>query len=238
MDKRRSAGAFAARRVRSVLTAAVFAAVLALRVLTVPVFAAEPEDRKDCSITLLLGEGEDHLRNPLRGGSIALYQVAAVHFGDELYYDAAQGQFAGSETLSQLRKLTQKELDRQNAPLTDALLKEAEKTGIEPLREGKVRFSGLSVGLYLLCQKEVSEEGRCMNAFLLSVPDAAGDYAPEAAPKPGLYRPTTPLTPTPTPPPEIPQTGQLWWPVLLLGFLGLVLLALGFLLRPREHSRD
>ena len=218
---------------------AVFAAVLALSLRGPAVQAANAKDPEDGSITLLLGEGADHRQNPLRGGVIALYRVASVHIGDERYYDAGQGQFAGSGKLSGLRAITQSELDRQNAALAEALAGEAKSGGIRPLStaavtDGKVYFSGLSVGLYLVTQLEDSEGGRRMNAFLISIPDAGGARELVAAPKPGFYTPTEAPSPTPAPPPEIPQTGQLWWPVPVLAILGFGLLAFGFALRRRD----
>ena len=52
----------------------------------------------------------------------------------------------------------------------------------------------------------------------------------------------TPTTPPPTPPtppdePDLPQTGQLWWPVPVLAFAGAVLIALG-LIRKRGSYDD
>ena len=60
------------------------------------------------------------------------------------------------------------------------------------------------------------------------------------------YVPTTPDTPTqPTKPspatpgkPSLPQTGQLWWPVPVLMFAGLVLVVAGLLRRRRESKGE
>ncbi len=201
-----------------------------------PVLAAEVEDRKDCSITLLLGEGEGHLQNPLRGGTVGLYLVAPVHFGEEIYYDASRGQFASLEILPDLKHLSKKELDAKNSALAKALFAEAKTLDLQPMKsanvqDGKVFFDDLATGLYLLTQTAPSEGGRQMNSFLLSIPDGEGSYEIIAAPKPGITTPAVTPTLTPTPPPFIPQTGQLWWPVPILAIAGMVLLTLGFALR-------
>ncbi len=41
---------------------------------------------------------------------------------------------------------------------------------------------------------------------------------------------------TTTPQEKLPQTGQLWWPVPLLAFFGLLMVAVGFMLRPKNKS--
>ena len=205
------------------------------------------EDRKDCSITLLLGEGEDHLQNPLRGGTVALYLVAGVCFGDALSWDPSLGQFPEAACLAELGSLSAGDLDSQNASLSAALLAQAKEMKLEPLQtasieEGKARFSGLSVGLYLLTQTEPSAGGRSMKTFLLAVPDGTGAYDVTAAPKPGLEQaspePTEPTAPARPTDPRIPKTGQLWWPVPVMTALGLGLLGLGLGLRGRGKERE
>lgn len=178
------------------------ALLLALLMLLCGTAAARAvEDRRDCSITLLLGEGEDHLQNPLRGGKISLYCVVGMRFEGELGYDLSLGQFAAVTGLPAIAELTTQELDRQNASLSAALLAAAKEQGITPMQvaavtDGKVQFSELPVGLYLLTQTEASENGRSMKTFLLSVPDGSGAYDVVAAPKPGFQA----SAPEPSPP--------------------------------------
>lgn len=205
------------------------------------------EDRNDCGITLLLGEGEDHLQNPLQGGVVALYLVAGVRFEGELSWDPSLGQFPGAACLAELGSLSAGELDSQNASISAALLAQAREMKLDPLQtasieDGKARFSNLSVGLYLLTQTEPSAGGRRMKTFLLSVPDGTGAYDVTAAPKPGLEQaspePTAPTAPAKPTDPRIPTTGQLWWPVPVMAALGLGLLGLGLGLRGRGKERE
>ena len=224
------------------------ALLLALLMLLCGTAAARTvEDRRDCSITLLLGEGEDHLQNPLRGGKISLYCVAGVRFEGELGYDLSLGQFAAVTGLPAIAELTTQELDRQNASLSATLLAAAKEQRIAPMQvadvtDGKVQFSGLPVGLYLLTQTELSENGRSMKSFLLSVPDGSGAYDVVAAPKPGFQasapEPSAPTEPPKPSDPSIPKTGQLWWPIPVLTVLGLGFLALGLGLRGRGRKRE
>lgn len=68
---------------------------------------------------------------------------------------------------------------------------------------------------------QVEREG---NTFLLK------NYAPELPPPQEPTQPQQPTQPT-VPSDKIPQTGMLWWPVLLLGGLGVALVIGGVMLR-------
>jgi len=46
------------------------------------------------------------------------------------------------------------------------------------------------------------------------------------------------VTPTPTPKPTLPQTGQLWWPIPILLTAGLVLVLFGVMLRRGDDYED
>lgn len=48
--------------------------------------------------------------------------------------------------------------------------------------------------------------------------------------------PSTPTNPSPTPPEDLPQTGQLWWPVPVLLALGLIFVVFGLLARRKPHE--
>ena len=98
--------------------------------------------------------------------------------------------------------------------------------------------------------------------YLQSIPDAEGNYEVQAFPKPGIEGPpigeketetethkeTEPNTkkteteketsPPGTPPRgNLPQTGQLWWPVPVLALAGLAFIAFGFIRRSRGSRR-
>lgn len=245
-------------------------------------FAADPVVRDDCSIELEL-EG-------MVGGTIALYKVAGVSKdGDHYQYDLSAGQF--DEDTSAARELiTLPGIDAEkNRTLSAILIKEADDNHIELLKtaditDEKVSFTGLGVGMYLLRQTVLSEGDKGITPFLMSIPDADGNYNITAKPKSGITTSTptpsdspspspstspspTPSsspspspspTPTPTPthkPPRhtnppiwwptvpsrsivyLPQTGQLWWPVAVMGALALLSALVGILLRCRPKGK-
>ena len=69
-----------------------------------------------------------------------------------------------------------------------------------------------------------------------------GEGEPTPTPSTGADEPTpvpdgsTDLTPTPTPPEKLPQTGQLWWPLPLLIIGGIILVVLGFKLMKSDEQ--
>lgn len=109
---------------------------------------------------------------------------------------------------------------------------------------GSVTFSDLKLGLYLIVQTKACDGYEAVASFLVSVPaneDGVYVYNIDATPKMGTLTQAKPTpTPTPTKPTgKLPQTGQLNWPVPIMAALGLLLLALGWILyhSPSEKGR-
>lgn len=120
--------------------------------------------------------------------------------------------------------------------------------------DGKLTFSNLDLGLYLVVQSVASTGYNKANSFLVSVPELVSgtySYDIDATPKmetltaPGVTPPGT--TPTPgstTPssggstPTTLPQTGQLDWPIPVLTVAGLFLFAIGWYLRRRKQPDE
>lgn len=117
-----------------------------------------------------------------------------------------------------------------------------------PIENGNASFADLDTGLYLVWQEagDVSEGLSAIQPFLISVPRWENDHYTldvVASPKvPLLPEPTEPST-TPTeppdkPPPQLPQTGQLNWPIPIMATVGLLLLIIGLLLCAGRKRRD
>ena len=96
-------------------------------------------------------------------------------------------------------------------------------------------FDSLAPGLYVISQPKAADGYEPVAPFLVTVPfkgeDGKLQYDVDARPKVEKARKSTP-TPTPpvtkTPPPKLPQTGQLWWPVPLLVIAGLLFILAGW----------
>ena len=107
--------------------------------------------------------------------------------------------------------------------------------------DGKACAQDLAHGVYLVSQTEAFEGYTCMTPALISVPmEIAGEWVfdVEAAPKlEPLIQETTPTETVPTtepPPPWIPVTGQINWPIPLLLVGGSFLILLGLCLRKEK----
>ena len=184
-----------------------------------------------------------HQGEPVPGGSLTLYRVAYVVSQDGDYRFAYTADFA--ECAIPVTELGSADLPRALAEL--AKTKNLEGMTLPIDDGGRVKFSGLELGLYLLVQQEAAPGFKKVNPFLVSVPQNVGGhyvYDVDTAPKnlPGPDEETTPPPPPPPPTgpdgPDLPQTGQLNWPVPVLAVLGLLLVAAGFALCNADRRKD
>lgn len=194
-------------------------------------------ERTDCSIELNLTYKDGSATKNMTGGKLSIYKVAGVTSGDTGYvYDISDGSFSSVSEISGLASMNKAQLDAKNASLAETLegkTSGASAVGTAAIQDGLAEFTGLSAGLYLVVQSAASDGEREINPFLISIPDADGNYAVSAAPKNGVISPEPPTQPTTEPPkpPVLPQTGQLWWPVVLMGGLGALFFIFGVLRR-------
>ncbi len=109
---------------------------------------------------------------------------------------------------------------------------------------GNVSFSDLEVGLYLIVHTKkteitLSDKTKVVytiNPFLVSIPQREnGEYVYDVTSKPKVapQKDVTPPKKNP-PPPRLPQTGQLWWPVMVLAGLGVLMLCIGMIRKNRN----
>lgn len=201
------------------------------------VFAVQGLDPdKQCSITFLL----EFDSTPLEGGKLTLYRVGQISPGGN--------QFVLVEPLLQ----DGPDLDNLEDP---SLAKTLNELAVEhnlpsykaSVVDGKAVFSDLKTGVYVVCQLNGEEipEYAAINPFLISLPQWQNDayiYDIAASPKVPLQpSPTEPTQPQPTEPddtPDLPQTGQLNWPVPLMAVLGLAIFGIGWILFFRAKRRD
>lgn len=200
-------------------------------------------DREDGSITLTLQYKDSGKSKNLVGGEISIYTAATAKTDQGFYFDVTEGKFAGIKDVAAIPSMDSKQLSKNNFSIAKtlepaAVKLKADKT--EKITEGKVSFTGLKPGLYLIVQTKLSEGDRKVNPFLISIPDEEGNFQIEGEPKPGIYTPKQPETKTPsggnTPSgKKLPQTGQLWWPVPVMGGAGILLILAGILWKRRQH---
>ena len=179
--------------------------------------------------------GLEEILQDLDSGKLHLYQVATlVPMGGVVYdFQLLDVLSAAGATLD-----TEDLYDGAQSERLLAAAQTAMPSGYmtTPIADGKARFENLDAGLYLVWQDKA---GACegydpIHPFLISVPrlqDGAYTMHVVADPKVPLHtEPTPPPPPPPPPPPDIPQTGQMNWPIPVMAVAGTVLLVVGCIL--------
>lgn len=165
--------------------------------------------------------------NAVTGGKLLAYRVAQIIENDGNYSFEALPPYQSVE-------LTQENLS--SPELAAAFAAQISSDGIEPAiaEDGLVCFENLELGLYLIVQTEASPGFEPLKPFLVSVPineDGHYLYDVNANGKFQLLQEPQPTpSPTESPGPDLPQTGQLNWPIPLLAALGLGLFSMGWVL--------
>lgn len=216
----------------------ILAVLAALRCLPVAASAHDvPEAGRKGSIAVSFGYGG----RPVSGGSLTLYRVGAVSEENGNYSFTPTGVF--DRWNGSLNNLDSAEQSRKTAVSLADFAERLPARGTTKTigRDGKVTFSGLEQGLYLLVQKKAPDGYRKATPFLVSVPfcqDGSYVYAVDASMKTELERCAKPGNPPRNCLPKLPQTGQLNWPVPVLAILGMTVFSLGWALRFGKQSKD
>lgn len=200
-------------------------------------------DREDCSITLSLHYKDNGKSRELTGGEISLYTVASVKEDNGYFFDVSTSRFADVKEAAAIPSMSSKELSKNNFSIAKTLESTAGKVQAdrtEKIEGGEVSFTGLKPGLYLIVQTVLSDGDRKVNSFLISIPDEEGNFQISGEPKPGIYTPSEKETETEKPDrktpsrKKLPQTGQLWWPVPVMGSAGILLIGAGIWSKKKE----
>ena len=193
-------------------------------------------DRKGSLSITFTYDGE-----PISGGNkVSIYKVADVVEDHGFKYQWTQD-FASVGEMPE-------DLDEANAALASKLDRIAREKRLTLYRSsqaldenGEVAFDGLELGLYLVVhtvktQITLSDNTKVVytiNPFIISIPQIkGGKYVYDVAtnPKVSPEKDTTPPVKPPKPtPPRVPQTGQLWWPVMVMGAAGVLFVCAGLI---------
>ena len=212
--------------------------------------AADPDEFPDLdrpgsiTATFTYYDKDSGKTQPVAGGnSVGLYKVADVVI-DNGFRFAVDPRFEAAGEIP----ATSEELDSVNSELAAKMAKIAAGSGfdIQPVEMdagGTVSFKDLEVGLYLVMQdKQGTGDNQFEIApFLVSIPyhnpDGTWNYDVNAQSKPITVTWIPPESPDEPVKPDkhgkIPQTGQLWWPVPLLGAAGAVFIIAGAVIKRR-----
>ena len=233
-------------KIKGIAKAALALSMSLLMPLTsIPVSAAESHEMLDpdrigsISITFTYYDETAKTTKPVTGGnSVGLYKVANV-IVDNGFKFVTDERFAGAGTIPD----TDEALDAANLDLAEkmAAIAKSYDFDVQPKAmdaQGTVSFDGLEIGLYLVMQdaQGTGDNKLTIAPFLITVPqrnpDGSLSYDVIAKAKPiGVAKEK--VTPPPTPR-RLPQTGQMWWPVVLLAGLGVIAFCFGMIRKNRQ----
>lgn len=206
---------------------ALLCVIFLLAAMVVPAAAAETVDmtrKGSLSITMT------YRGKAVPGGKLTIYRVAEI-VCDE-YWNYSFRYLPAYEDC----EIPVEDLDNSKLAKTlAAIVKKDKLTGIRKTinNKGKVTFTDLELGLYLVVQTTAAPGYSKIEPFVVTVPgqeDGAYVYDVDATPKMDLE--PEPTEPRPTRPSgKLPQTGQLNWPVPVLLSLGLLCFLGGWCLR-------
>ncbi len=206
---------------------AILALLVLLLALRAPVGAVEGLDR-DRLGTLTIAMAFDG--EALEGGHLTLHRVGQIAPNSENFIPVDELTSSG---------VTLEDLHDPALPglLYDLALQHHLGSKDAPIVAGEAVFADLQTGLYVVSQlaSDASPGYAPIAPFLLSLPQWQDDgyvYDLTATPKvPLIPAPTEPTAPTePSEPGDLPQTGQLNWPVPLMAVGGLAFFVLGWVL--------
>lgn len=187
-------------------------------------YAAGPIDAERVGSISVLIEYNDHA---VSGGTLTAYHIAVpTWIGEDYVFEFTQS-FDNCE-------LSLSELDQKETAIAFSEYVLAQSISGITRRinmDGEAKFENLPVGLYLIIQEQAANGYFPIEPFLISIPMMEGDkwiYDVDATPKIDIEREPQPINPPK--PPDIPQTGQLKWPIPLLTISGIVFFALGWAL--------
>ncbi len=173
------------------------------------------------------------------GGSLTAYRVGEIYSDNGDYLFRPTADFAGSGLSFEDITLSTLPVDLASYIKASSLKGLATETVAE---DGTVSFTGLELGLYLMVQETPAPGYFPAAPFLVSVPaveEGVYVYEVDASPKVELEKEPTTEPSTTEPEEELPDTGQMKWPIPVLVVAGLALLAAGwYLLISKRKSNE
>lgn len=228
-------------RVAAVALAVLLMAALAL----IPARPAKAEQPGSITITQ-----HDPSQKAIGGGKVAIYRVGSISGSSYQYV----GDFAtiGDDLTSHIPNDPEKgKVDSAYLDQLEDIARQSDGQTMDIDSRGNAKFSGLEPGVYLVVQTQAASGYNAFDRFLVTIP-WEGSYDVDASPKLDPVTTTTPGNPgggtpsgnpgtpsggtgtttpasgtTPTAGGTLPQTGQLWWPVALLGAAGVAFVVAG-----------
>ena len=238
------------KRITKVALAA--AMCLAMLLSSFTSFTAKAADREvvdldrigSISVTFTYYNETDGKTYPVtNGNTVGLYKVAYAEMTE------VGPKFFPTDKFKMIGEIpsTTDELNKVNVDLAEqcAVIAYPMEYDVKPVSldaNGTAVFKDLEVGVYLVLQDKQGaeiEDRYVIAPFLMTVPmrnpDGSLTYDVVADSKPiGVGKEEVPPPPPPTPH-RVPQTGQLWWPVMVFGAMGVLLMCVGLVRKTKKN---
>lgn len=190
-----------------------------------------PDMSKKGTITIIMHKGADLIP----GGTLTVYRVGGIHEDDGNYSFVPTGEFVNC--VEEFEDVQSPALARQLADFAA----ERELTGSTEAvdADGLATFADLELGLYLVVQHTAAPGYSKAEPFLIGVPQIELGmyiYDVDASPKVDVERVPETTDDAFASGDNLPQTGQLFWPIPLLAVLGMGFIVLGIALKKKSSE--
>lgn len=212
-------------------------AVSVISAMGITAFAAEIQ-KGSVTVELLSPDTSE----AVSGGTMTLYKVAGARQEDEGFVFELTEDFA--ESGADLAGISESDAKaKELASKLESYVNRHELTGksVAVDENGLAEWKDLEPGLYLIVNSSAAEGYEPVKAFLVAVPgywNGSYVYDVKASPKTGrmnaaVHRTSVSVREAPVSEDMLPQTGQLWWPVPVLAFTGMLFVIFGWFRRRR-----
>lgn len=164
------------------------------------------------------------------GGNVALYRIADLKWINDNY------KFEYTEDFKDCQiPLNNLNADGLGDSFNNYVIEKQIVVDRSILYDGTVVYNNLPLGLYLVVHEEATEGFTTALPFIITLPMSDGiewQYDVDASPKVEIKHSII------VGPPDIPQTGQVKWPVPVMAALGVIIFAIGLVLCFKRSNRE
>lgn len=166
----------------------------------------------------------------ISGGNVALYRIAELKWIDENYKFEYTRDFKDCHI-----PLNNLNADGLADSFNNYIIEKQIVVNRNILEDGTIVYNNLPLGLYLVVHEEATDGFTNALPFIVTLPMSNGaewEYNVDATPKVEIKHSVI------VGPPDIPQTGQLKWPVPVMAALGVIIFAIGLVLCFKRGNKE
>lgn len=215
------------KRILSLILALVLVCAAAITATAVDV----PDMSRKGTINIIMHKGEELIS----GGTLTVYRVGEIHEDDGDYSFVPTGEFVNCVEEFEDVQSPSLALELAMFAAEQELIGNTEAVGTD----GLATFVDLELGLYLVVQHTAAPGYSKAEPFLIGVPQMEQgmySYDVDASPKVDVERVPETTEDAFASGDNLPQTGQLFWPIPLLAVFGMAFIVLGIALKKKSSE--